>query len=189
MKRETLEQWVLLRDSGELGALQSWRLKRALARDPELRAFEQSVSSLTRAVQSTSDVPPVPSYSMHQILRAAESALPPSEDRTKPAPVRWLLPLVSYSILILVAIGGLLALRLIVPGGISGPNVVKAPTPPAPITSEEALAWEDGFEEVMSALQTTLASADESWMNGSTTASTDEETIAEQLLSLENTEI
>lgn len=176
MKNEQTEQWVLLEQSGELDLIGRWRLRRALARSPELRAWRGELALLrTRVREQAPAIPPTPRDVLAAITETArQSPAQAAAWRVSPA---W--SAAAASAMVLAAWMTLTPPNLREPAGPAAP----ADTPVAP-----ALAWDDGLDQRLADLYVQLGTGTES--TPETTAAEDElDTLAGAVLAAEGIQI
>ncbi len=177
MNTNKIEQWILLRQSGELSPRKCRQLDILLARHPELQQFENdlaAISLVSRESTTTADVPQLNGATRARLFEATEQA--PATLRF--AQWKFLAPLAAAALLIL---GISLALH-------------RTPTPGAPIAHTDAAApaaeyaWDDNLEYELDNLQAVLANlnADLPQANRQTP---DEDTLIRELLELEGARI
>ncbi len=173
MKRETLEQWMLLEAAGELDGFRRWWLRRAVARQPALREWQQELEALQALARATAPaVPPLPRDVRAAILEAA--AAEPARGHALSLRPAW------AGAAALVLAGGIVLMR---PAG-----TPPSPSAAHPAASKEVLAWEDGLDTKLATLQTQLGGGSESWYEGRAGAS-DLDAMATVLLSEDESSI
>ncbi len=176
MKNEQTEQWVLLEQSGELDLIGRWRLRRALARSPELRAWRDELSLLrTRVREQAPAVPPTPRDVLAAITEAArQTPAKAAAWRFNPA---WSAAAASALVLA--------AWMTIAPTGFRDPG-----TPVIPETTRAAttLAWDDGLDQRLADLYVQLGTSTESTQD-SATAEDELDTLAGAVLAEEGIQI
>ncbi len=176
MKNEQTEQWVLLEQSGELDLIGRWRLRRALARSPELRAWRDELALLrTRVREQAPAIPPTPRDVLAAITEAARQA--PSHApswRFNPA---WSAAAASAMVLA--------AWMTLAP-----PSLREQAPPPAPaaIPAASTLAWDDGLDQRLADLYVQLGASTESTQEA-TTAEDELDTLAGAVLAAEGIQI
>lgn len=173
MNRDKIERWILLKSTGELGRWQTWRLERLLANDPEARAFEADTARLAQAARAWSVAQPGPhtAQSIHARLHTESDR----RDTLVFAPARthgWWPVFAAAAAILLVGAG--LWLRM---SGTPHPEQAAERT-------VEALAWDDGVDAELDALQDWLvaSTAEES---ARTVTVADEDQLIRELLALE----
>lgn len=178
MNRDKLEQWILLRQSGELGRVRGFLLDRALARDPELRRYADDSARIMSAARAWSVAQPG-AHTAEAIHARINEAPDRREDiiiRAEPAFRLW--PILAGVTALLLAVA-LITLK--------APERVDsvARTPAAPHDVQAPLAWEDHVDAELDALMelVSLNGTDESARPGAPT--TDEESLVRELLALE----
>ena len=186
MKCQKAEQWILLRDSGELGAWRAGKLARHLSSCPQCREYAGSLATLTRATRAWDAGQPG-----SQTIGAIRTGLLEARDRrtvwtVQPVDRPFARPVWALAGLLAVLGAGLLWFATARHG--SEPSVARVETPSieAP-EATSALAWDDNLDAEISALTDLLASSLTD-QNGNTTAATsesDEDTIARELLELQ----
>ena len=190
MNKEKLEQWLLLRSSGELGPIRRWLLRRELHSHPEARRFQTELEGLTRAISRVrEDAGPHP-FVLNNILdeaRNVSSAAAARQPSAGTEALAWLRPALAVAAVLAVII----AAWKMIPGQTDAPQLSHStPTAQAPVNGQPApasglLSWDDGLDEELASLELTLASSDD-WSlgdNGGSADSLDE--MAKELLSLE----
>jgi anti-sigma factor RsiW len=96
MNPHDIEPWILLRESGELDPASAAELDAALAADPALRAFAESLQRLGDASRAATVLlaPPLPELNRARILREA---------RIRPTP--WIAPFLAAAAAVLLGLG------------------------------------------------------------------------------------
>ena len=167
-----MEQWVLLRQAGELGPWRTRRLERLLARDAALRAFAADAEQLSRAARawSVSQPPPHTAEAIHARLsapadRTAEWVFQPGRHRA------WWPALAGAAALALVALG----------------LWFRGPAEPAAVadSGEVELALDAWVDAELDALQDIVAWVDDTGANGEAALVDEEEQLIRELLALE----
>lgn len=176
MKCHHVEQWILLQDSGELGSVGRFRLARHLAVCPACRSYQANLHTTRNALQAL----PAPALAPRDRAVILDAAAP---DRREVAvwapgrqPVSWWRPALAAAVLAAL-LGAGLYLR---PG--TGPAPVEvARKAPAP----DATTLDEAVDEELDALQQLLVASLEEPAVNSDTESLDEETLARELLALQ----
>lgn len=181
MKRDTIEKWVLLKQSGELDLVRDWLLRRAMCRDAGARRFQDDLNRITAAARGSVDAVPGNSAALAAILSAAGKNSSRSEEfgfePSRPAPA-WR-PALAFAALVLIAGATWLALQK---PGVTPPIAQTTTTQP-----EQALPWDDGLDKKMDELNTMLAESSDEW--DSTAGGSDLDTMAEELMQWEGSHI
>jgi hypothetical protein len=144
MNKDTIERWILLRQSGELGPIRSRWLARALARDPAARRFADDAQRLTNAARAWSAAQPAP----HTLdaIRARAREIPDRRDalvmRPHPA-LRILRPAFAGAF-------ALMLLALLINRNARRDDPI-APIAQMNVPTVEA-AWDDGLDAEIDAL-------------------------------------
>lgn len=177
MKNEQTEQWVLLEQSGELDLIGRWRLRRALARSPELRAWRDELALLrTRVRAQAPAVPPTPRDVLAAITEAArQTPAQAAAWRLNPA---WSAAAASAMVLA--------AWMTIAPPGLREQTLPAAPA--ATPTAAPALAWDDGLDQRLADLYAQLGTSTESTQEPAT-ADDELDTLAGAVLAAEGIQI
>ncbi len=173
MKRDKIERWILLRSAGELGRWRTRRLERLLARDPEARAFEADVARLAREARAWSVAQP--GSHTAEAIHARLHAAPDRRETLALAPDRihrWWPALAGVTAALVLALGLWVALS-----GSMRTDVAEQP-------QVEALAWEDGVDAELDALQEWLLSSTAE-DQASAAPLADEEQLIRELLAME----
>ncbi|MCO5061240.1 MAG: hypothetical protein M9963_04445 [Kiritimatiellae bacterium] len=173
MNSDQIEQWILLRQSGELSRRKSRQLDALLAQNPDLRQFQDDLQRLGNLSRASTDESSVPS--MSGIIRAR--LLASAECEPKAYAIRqWdFIPALAAAALLLLGVGLWLH---------------RAPHESAPIarttlpSDSTALAWSDNLDAELNELQDALAGLGDTQTQTSL-SSADEESILRELLELE----
>lgn len=180
MNTEKLEQWVLLKHSGELSPWKARRLERHLAQNAELRQFDADLRTLNEASRAWQVEPrnSDAAVAMRAQLaatpdRRVEFALPPSRARA------WQPILLGAAALLLLGLG--LWFRNAEPANnqISSSELLPV---------ENAFAWNDEIDAEMDSLEAILAATGDEVASLSD-GSTEEESLVNNLLALEGIKI
>lgn len=182
MKRDTLEKWIFLSQSGELDQVRRYLLNRALARDPELQRFANDVERLMAITHAWSVAQPGPHTA--EAIHARLAAPPDRREiiEIRPHPIRRLWPILAGATALILAI----AL-----GTLRSPNTdpTRAQTP-APLAADEALlVWDDQIDVELDNLMelVSLASVEESVRPDA--MAEDEESLIREWMALEGINI
>ena len=182
MKRDTLEKWILLEQSGELDDRRRAALEHALKSDPDARAYRNALRGITEAARTEPDAATPDAAVTARILREARK----HRDRSGPGVlVRFPVwgPRLAYAAAGLVlAVGGWLVLHK----PPSGDIVQDVPHEPA--ENAEILAWDDGFESDLALISSIMAYTEEEW-NLPAESDPDLDDLARELIELEDTNI
>ena len=181
MKCEQAEQAILLKDSGELGALARYRLTRHVAGCPACQSFQADLGTTRLALHAL----PTPSLSDRTRNSILEAATPDRREVVTLAPtlrpVTWWRPAFAAAALV-----ALLAASFYLRSGSNPSAPATAQNAPAAATTEMTL--DEAVDAEMDALQQLLvASLDEPAVNATETDDLDEETLARELLALQET--
>lgn len=184
MKCEQAEQAILLKDSGELGALARYQLNRHVAGCPACQSFQTDLGTTRSALHAL----PAPSLSDRTRTSILAAATPDRREVVTLAPtlrpVTWWRPAFAAAALI-----ALLAASLYLRSGANSTAPSIAQKTPAAATTETTL--DEAVDAEMDALQQLLvASLDEPTVTPTETDNTDnldEETLARELLALQET--
>ena len=159
MKNETAEQWILLEQSGELGPVRRWLLRRHVAQHPGLLDFQRDLARITRGVRELKDIP--------ELSRQTIAAIRVSADQQE------------------LADGTGTSLHQA--GGQREPTQQVAETPKPVAAKSTELAWNDSIDTDIKSLDKMLVTA--SGDIEDTSESSDVESIATELLQLEGSKI
>ncbi|MFH0907895.1 MAG: hypothetical protein V1929_03960 [bacterium] len=181
MKRETAEQWMLLEQSGELGPIRRWRLRRHLARHPQDRQFLADADRIMRDARTLADIPELSAQARAAIRVAA------SERAMAGTTLRWQ-PALAFAVLAIALLGGWFLLRS-TPETVPAPQVAKAPAVKA--APDIDLAWDNGIDAEIREMENLFAMSPDDTDTTETQNSdaSDIESIASELLQLEGYEI
>ena len=178
MNTNHAEKLILLEASGELGSFGRWRLRHALARSPELRAWRSQLNHLeARAAELAPAVPATPRDVMASITEAARAAAA--------APRRWLLhPAWASAAASLLLLATYMTIR---PGSVT-PDGGAAPVAAARAVPPALLAWEDGFDQQLADIRKQIGTGTDTTRE---TATSDEDldTLAGALLDVDEVQI
>ncbi|HMP74863.1 MAG TPA: hypothetical protein PKE12_01080 [Kiritimatiellia bacterium] len=171
MNRDKIEQWILLRQAGELGPWRTRRLERLLARDPALRAFAADAEHLTHTARAWSVAQPRP-----HTAEAIHARIHAPVDRTE----EWVFQ-PTHRAIRWPALAGVAALALVALG-----LWFRPPTEPARVADagEMELTLDAWMDEELEALQDIVAWVYGTGENGATVMD-DEEKLIRELLALE----
>ena len=148
MSMQKEHQWLLLESTGELSRWNQRRLQRALRNDPDLQRYAQELQELTRLEQSSVPEPPAfnPCIIEHQARRQRRAS-------TRPDFMTLWQPALAY---------GAIAIALGMTIVYLGKNWEQPGTSLAQQNlSEDILAWEDPYLDVLENLNVELAQLDE----------------------------
>lgn len=179
MKRDTLERWVLLKQSGELSRWKEWLLTRRLARDPALQAFAQDAGDI--GLLSRSHTPgELPAHVADAIhARLSEPVDRRSIITLEPEPGKIWRPAFAWAACLAVLAAGALYMRL-------GDDQA---TPSRTLATAEAdrLAWNDSLDATLDEMDAWLAggSAEVAANQPSSNGNGEEEQLIRELLALE----
>lgn len=178
MIRDKLEQWILLRQSGELDRVRGFLLNRALVRDPVLRRFAEDSARIvgTARAWSVTQAGALSADAIHARIQKATDRR--DELVLRPEPGYRLWPILAGAIPLF------LALALFTwKSPERTDSVVRAPA--ATRDAQPQLDWEDHVDAELDALMDMVLSngADESARADMNRA--DEETLIRELLVLE----
>jgi len=184
MNCEQAEQRMLLRDSGELGIGGRWRLRRHLATCARCRATEASVRALTAAARNWSAGEP--SDRALDAVRQLVQTAPDRRDDIVVAPAirpSWKAAWACATVLL--ALGAALWWR-----GTADRSDAPAPVADTtPDAREGALAWDNGLDAELDALDSLVTTAwDEGVVaarTGATLEESGEDELARELLELQ----
>lgn len=178
MNREKIERWILLRQSGELGRWKTRRLERYLARDPDLQRFETDLRTLSEASRAWSLQSPDThtAETIHARLTAPVDRRDSFALRPSGRVALWPI-LVGATALLFLGVG--LWSHRIAPAG----DQIAVVNEPAAGTVE--LAWDDGVDQELDALQDLVTGDNNETAQTTTTANYDEEYLIRELLALE----
>lgn len=186
MKCQKAEQWILLSDSGELGAWRARKLARHLASCTHCQDYARSLGALTRATRAWDAGQPG-----SQTVGAIRTGLLEARDRrtvwvVEPADRPFARPAWALAALLALLGAGLLWFAVARPGSEPAMARMETPSIEAP-GAASALAWDDNLDAEIDALTDLLASSLTDQNGNSTTATTetDEDTIARELLELQ----
>jgi hypothetical protein len=173
MNTEKLERWILLEESGELGALPRWRLQRELARSPAARKLAADYRTILQHARRPAEAD-VSDGVVATILAAARGQGPVRE--AKGAALGWRAGFAGA-----VAVAALALCVSLLTRTPPGSGELAAAHAPA------ALGWEDNLDASFQTLDDVFVMGAGDWNSG--TASSETETLAKQLLSLEEDKI
>lgn len=165
MKCDKAQNWILLKQSGELNGRATRLLEKHLAGCSVCRQF-QGDSATICAVKT--DAPPAPDYILHSIRQAALCELAP-EKQTQGILIFWR-PLAAAAAAVLLAV-----LSWSVISGRGGANV------------QTAKRWENGLDEKLSALEMQISSATYELEEAHEWYGEDADELAAELMYLEET--
>lgn len=144
MKTDNVEKLLLLEQSGELGPLGRWRLNRALARQPDLKAFREDLGRIADLSRSSGPAD-APDPCVLGAIR--QSAAGRAQEGFGWAAASWLRPAIACAA-ILLAVGGIALVNQYHPG------------PGARIAShaqQRGPGWEEDLDAQLSSIQSLLA--------------------------------
>jgi hypothetical protein len=181
MKRKTMEDRILLAQSGELSPRKRARLERYLEQDSDRRAYREALDGLTRLVRQCRTEEDVSDHALRRIHAAAERGL---EARRRPAAhPSWRPALACAAAALALFAAGLLALHRL--RGPSGPERVEHRQAPE---AAAVTAWDAGLDKEIEALDEMLTLALGNAGDGAPAAESLDE-LARELLELEGMEI
>lgn len=186
MKKKSIQDRILLSQSGELSPRERSRLEEDLERDASGRAYRADLDALAAMSREPSSRPDVSEATVQHIHRAAADATHAAGSKRARRQVTSWTPALAYAAaaLVLLATGAFLVQRLRVPGA---DEMAREQTPPSPAATE-ALSWDDPFDAEIEALDEMLAMVfAEDEEEGSASESLDD--LAAELIELEGIEI
>ncbi len=176
MNNDTIERYILLQQSGELGPIRAWRLNRALSRSPEARRFASDLQRLTESARDWTVPLPGPraAEAIHARLREASDR---REVLAFQPPLRRRYGLAFATACALVLISLFFYVR---PADRTATDS-QSPT----LDQTSAFAWDDGVDEEIDALLELVAitANEEPSLNGA--AALDEDQLIREWLALE----
>lgn len=169
MKTEKVEQLMLLEESGELGLIGRWQLRRALAAQPKLAKFRDELRVLSEASRGVSlpgfDLPPA-------VLGEIRKAAAEQGEHTIPLDAiygSWLRPAIA------------LAAILVVVTGVGVVNHFQSPGV-SQLAQARPAGWNDNFESELNSVSMMLAA---NFGTAADAAALDADSLARELLALE----
>ncbi len=180
MNRDTMERWVLLKQSGELGRWRGWILARRLARDRDLRDFAQDAADLGLASRSRA-----PGCLPDNLIHAIHDRLSESTDRRAFFTVEpetgwrpgWKFAAAACAVALAAAV-----VYVLRPGD---PGLLASD--PASAPAVEQLAWNDSLDAALDEVDAWLAGrpAEEAGASDTEGPTSEEELLIRELLALE----
>lgn len=147
MKRQRMEELVLLEQSGELNFIQRWRLERSLAREPGLVRFRDDLRRLTTVSRSAAPADELNPAVLGEIRKAAAEH-PPHAPSWLAESASWLRPAIALAACAVVIFGIGLINQYRPPAG--------AP-PVARMTGPAESRWNDGIDRELAGVSSLLA--------------------------------
>ncbi len=182
MNQDTVEKWILLEQSGELGAFRRWLLNRHLRANADARRFQSDLQRITSDARASQDIRGIERDSLAAILQAARENTSRREtfELAPERPAFSFRPALAFAALALL-VG---ATWMVVQRPETATEVAQTPktVPVEQAAPETALPWDDGLDQSISELGNALASASADSEYTSSSSSSDLDEMARELI-------